>query len=77
MDRCSSTSTISKLQGVFATHEYPEQIVSDNGTGFANDEFQTFTKAHGILHTFTSPYHPSSNGMAERSVQTMKQALKK
>ena len=73
----SAEATISQLQEVFATHGYPEQIISDNGTGFASAEFQIYTKTHGILHTFTAPYHPSSNGMAERSVQTMKQALKK
>ena len=29
-----------------------------------------------MLHKPTSPYHPSSNGQAERFVQTVKQALK-
>ena len=73
----SADATIHKLQQIFATHGYPEQIVSDNGTGFASAEFQEYTKTHGILHTFTAPYHPSSNGMAERSVQTLKMGLKK
>ena len=73
----SSEATIKKLQEFFATHGYPEQIVSDNGTGFTSSEFQSFMKKHGILYTLTAPYHPSSNGMAERSVQTVKQGLKK
>ena len=33
-------------------------------------------KANGVKHLRTSPYHPSSNGEAERFVQTFKQSLK-
>ncbi len=73
----STEATVNKLREIFAIHGFPEQLVSDNGTGFASAEFQGYIKAHGILHTFTAPYHPSSNGMAERSVQTLKQGLKK
>ena len=49
----------------------------DNGAGFASEKFKTFTEHNGIKHIFTSPYRPSSNGMAECAVQTFKQVISK
>ena len=75
----SSTAavTIQKLQQTFATLGLPETLVSDNGSAFTSLEFQRFMKQNGITHVKTSPYHPSSNGLAERAVQTFKTAMKR
>ena len=35
-----------------------------------------FTKLNSIKHITTAPYHPSCNGLAERAVRIVKQALK-
>ena len=73
----SSSYTIEALRRMFATHGLPQIIVSDNGTAFTSQEFKTFIKNNGIQHVTTAPYHPASNGMAERAVQTFKSGLKK
>jgi hypothetical protein len=73
----TSTATIEKLMETFAIHGLPKSIVSDNGSCFTSEEFRNFTRSNGILHTCTAPYHPSSNGLAERAVQTVKMGLKK
>ena len=77
VDNATSTGTIRKLRQMFATHGIPETIVSDNGSVFTSKEFQQFVQLNGIKHVTTAPYHPASNGLAERAVQTLKIGLKK
>lgn len=76
MGSISAAKTIEKLRRVFATHGIPKKIVTDNGPSFVSEEFKRFTRENGIKHIFSAPYHPSSNGLAERGVQTVKQALR-
>ena len=51
--------------------------MSNNGPSFTNAEFQEFVDVNGITHLPSAPYHPGSNGLAERSVQTFKEGMKK
>ena len=64
-------STITNLRQVFATHGLPEIIVSDNGSAFVSEQLSTFLSRNGIRHIRSAPYHPSSNGLARRAVQTL------
>ena len=73
----TSTSTIDALRLLFSRFGVPKTIVSDNGTRFSSEEFEEFCKALSIEHLTTAIYHPRSNGLAERFVDTFKRALKK
>ena len=77
VNSATSHATIEKLQSVFATHGLPEVLVSDNGTVFTSEEFSAFMRRNGIQHLTSALYHPTSNRLAERAVQTLKGALRK
>ena len=77
MTSTSATQTVSALRRLFSQHGLPETIVSDNGTQFVSATFSEFCEANNIDHIRTPPYHPQSNGQAERFVDTFKRALVK
>ena len=76
MPNVTSETTIEKLRDMFARYGLPERLVSDNGPQFTSSEFATFMKRNGIKHILVAPYHPRSNGQAERFVQTFRQFFK-
>ena len=76
MPQTSTARTITVLRQLFATHGIPEQVVTDNGSQFTSEDFTKFVKANGIRHSLSFPYHPASNGEAERFVRTFKEAMK-
>ena len=73
----TSASTMEKMRVTFATHGLPETLVTDNGSVFTSAEFQEFLKKNGIRHVTSAPYHPASNGLAERAVQVFKEGMRK
>lgn len=51
--------------------------MSDNGPPFNSERVEEFCKDRGINLKHSPAYHPQSNGLAERFVQTMKTKIKK
>ncbi|XP_042372461.1 uncharacterized protein K02A2.6-like [Plectropomus leopardus] len=77
MSNITAPTTIDKLRQVFAVHGLPDRLVTDNGPTFTSELFSEFMQQNGIHHIRTAPFHPASNGLAERAVQTVKQGLKR
>ncbi|KXJ81060.1 hypothetical protein RP20_CCG021245 [Aedes albopictus] len=73
----STKATIAILRGIFARLVMPITLVSDNGTQFTSSDFASFCAMNGVKHLTTAPYHPQSNGQAERFVDTFKRSVKK
>uniref|UniRef100_A0A914WRL3 RNA-directed DNA polymerase n=1 Tax=Plectus sambesii TaxID=2011161 RepID=A0A914WRL3_9BILA len=66
-----------ELLNLFSWFGIVEELVSDNGRQFVSDNFERFCTDLGVKDTLTPPYHPQSNGQAERFVLTFKDAKKK
>ena len=77
MTTTSSLATIEKMRQMFATYGLRETIVTDNGPSFTSSEFREYMKENGVVLVNPAPYHPASNGLAERAVQTFKEGMKK
>ena len=73
----TSSATISHLHQIFPTFGQPEHLVSDNGTQFTSEEFEHFLNSNNIHYTRTPPWHPASDGLAERYVGYFKLQVKK
>ena len=73
----STSCTIEALREIMSRQGLPELIVSDNSTSFTSAEFKDFLEKNCIVHVTPPSYSPQSNGLAERSVQTIKKLLKK
>ena len=72
MSSITSTSIISALKSTFFRYGIPSIFVSDNGPQYASKEFQEFSQAYNFQCVTSSPYYPQGNGLAERTVQTVK-----
>ncbi|XP_061892219.1 uncharacterized protein K02A2.6-like [Entelurus aequoreus] len=80
MKTTTTEKTVQALRSMFARNGVPETLVSDNGPQFTAAEFGAFLgaflRANGVKHKRSAPFHPATNGQAERFVQTLKRSLK-
>ena len=74
----TALKTLAVLYGWFCERSgFPTTIVTDNGPQFTSHEFASKMSKWGIKHILTPPYHPASNGLAEKGVGIVKGKLKR
>ena len=72
-----SPAVVNSMKKIFSRHDVPKELFTDGGPQFVAKEFKKFTKDWDFVHHSSSPHFPQSNGMVERTVQTIKKTLKK
>lgn len=77
MTTTTSKNTTEKLRHCFAAYGLPSTVVTDGGPQFKSQEFKEFLESNEIHHILTPSYHPASNGLAERAIQTVKNTFQK
>ncbi|XP_058038731.1 uncharacterized protein K02A2.6-like, partial [Ahaetulla prasina] len=75
MRSMTAEAVISVLRRLFVTHGLPDTLVSDNGPQFTATQFEGYLAEEGIRHALSAPFHPATNGLAERFVRSAKEAL--
>ena len=68
--KSNSEVAIRTLRELFARFGVVDCIVSNNGTQFTSGDFKEFSEDFQVNRIITPPYHPRSNRLAERFVDT-------
>ena len=68
----TSMTVVHHMKHIFSRHGIPDILFSDNGPQFTAKCFKTFIQEWEIVHQTSSPTYPQSNGLVERTVQTVK-----
>ncbi|CAF2152780.1 unnamed protein product [Rotaria magnacalcarata] len=67
LPNCSAQTTAQTIfNDYICRYGVPKSILSDQGTHFNNQLMDFMAKLIGYNHTFSTVYHPQSNGMVER-----------
>ncbi len=75
LHKCATPTTASALaavKSVFLQTGLPRVFLSDGGSAFVSQEFQTFLRECNVQHRVSTPQYAQSNGAAERAVRTFK-----
>ena len=72
-----SVSIIKKLKITFSRFGIPQKVISDNAMYFLSESFQKFARDWNFEHVTSSPLYSQSNGLVEKTVQTVKRIFKK
>nr|XP_006817101.1 PREDICTED: uncharacterized protein K02A2.6-like [Saccoglossus kowalevskii] len=72
-----SSTVVNHTTSILSRHGIPFEVRSDNGPQYTATEYQQFAKQRGFKLLTTSPYMSQSNGLVERTVQTINNLTQK
>ncbi|XP_068213861.1 uncharacterized protein [Palaemon carinicauda] len=76
--RCANAShAVRGLTQFFCRFGFTATVQLDKGSHFMAREFKAAMEYHGVHHQTSTAYHPESQGLVERSHQTLKSVLTK
>uniref|UniRef100_A0A8P4K6X5 Integrase catalytic domain-containing protein n=1 Tax=Dicentrarchus labrax TaxID=13489 RepID=A0A8P4K6X5_DICLA len=71
----TAEAVITSMKAIFSRYGVPSEAFTDNGPQFSNTKFRQFADEWDFVHTTSSPHYPQSNGLVEKSVQTVKRLM--
>jgi len=72
----TASTVVQSLKSTFARYGIPDEVFSDNNP-FNSACMRSFAREWNFNLSTSSPTYPQSNGMVERSIQTVKSLLRK
>ena len=76
LTKTTSSAVCSALLKWFTDWGFPRIVRSDGGPQFRS-EFRAFCTQWEIVHELSSPYNPTSNGLAEAAVKNVKKLIRR
>ncbi|GJW58531.1 reverse transcriptase domain-containing protein [Tanacetum coccineum] len=70
-------NVVNFLKRLFARFRIPKALISDRGTHFCNYQIEKAMKRYGVVHRFSTAYHPQTNGHVENINWAIKHILEK
>ncbi len=62
---------------VFTRCGTPKAIISDGGSHFCNNQFETLLRKYRVTHKVATPYHSQTSGQVEISNRELKRIFEK
>ena len=72
----ASDVALAYINEIWRLYGLPKHIISDRGPQFASKFLKEINNSLGIKLRLSTTYHPQTDGLGERAVQTLKQYLR-
>ncbi|GJU15754.1 reverse transcriptase domain-containing protein [Tanacetum coccineum] len=65
-------NVVNFLKKLFTRFGIPKALISDRGTHFFNYQMERAMKRYGVIHRFSTAYHPQTNGQVKNTNRAIK-----